>query len=313
MLACFFSRASECRALIVCGDAGFAANAQARFENWTVRWKSLLVDVYHFKPENVRVLRTPGRGDSAEKKSAIPAAETATYENVVQALNALTAASTESDQVVLVLIGHGYDTQSLGKFCLGGKDISDVDAAKALDKLKARQFICINTTPSSAPWAQSLARKNRLIITATNAASMRATTYFSEFMLRALKPGNVSMLDAFNTASVNTIRWYQNQFVAKEVVTVHGTEFQEIFKALYPDKKMVPGSPEPQAANNNMEDLTGWMGRRLLGEIAGLEDNGDGQTSSIYEDAKAFSPLPSKSGVTGGDGEFAKTVFLGKP
>ncbi|MCY3023481.1 MAG: hypothetical protein NTW87_31260 [Planctomycetota bacterium] len=47
----------------------------------------------------------------------------------------------------------------------------------------------------------------------------------------------------------------------------------------------------------------------MLAEAAGLEDNGDGNASSVYEDGKEPQPLPSKSG----DGELARTIVLGKP
>jgi len=142
---------------------------------------------------------------------------------------------------VLVLIGHGYDTQNIGEVLPRWKRHRRRGCGASVDKLKAKQFICINTTPSSSPWAQSLARKTGWIITATNAASMRATTYFSEFMLRALQPGNVlDAPNAFNKASQNTFDWYQTSVVEKEIVTVHGKEFQEVFKRLYPNKTMIP-------------------------------------------------------------------------
>jgi hypothetical protein len=97
-------------------------------------------------------------------------------------------------------------------------------------------------------------------------------------------------------------------FLDRDVTKVHGKEFQEIFHAMYPDKRMETGGAEPLAPNNNMEDMAGWLGRRVLAEAAGLEDNGDGNASSVYEDGKEPQPLPSKSG----DGELARTIVLGK-
>ncbi len=306
MLAAALSHAGESRALIVCGDGGADPNACKRFENWTERWRKLLVDTSHFKAGNVRVLRST-RGDG--KSAAIPAADAATLENVLTSLRSLAASSSDADQVVIIFVGHGYDSQSVSKFCLPGKDISDVDAARALDKLKARQTLVVNTAPCSSPWAQSLARKGRVIITATTSNEQRSDTCFGEFLLRAFQPGNVSALDAFNTAATNTVKFYQNTFIEKKVFKVNGREYQEIFAQLYPDKELTAGAAEPVSPRNDANDISGWHGRRILVETAGLEDNGDGQPSGIFEDGKTFTPLPSKAG----DGEIAKTFFLGKP
>jgi hypothetical protein len=78
---------------------------------------------------------------------------------------------------------------------------------------------------------------------------------------------------------------------------------------MYPDKEMIAGSDEPKEPNNNMEDMTGWLGRRVLPEVAGLEDNADGVPSTVYEDNKQPTPLPGKTG----DGLFSRTIILGKP
>ncbi|MCY3023480.1 MAG: hypothetical protein NTW87_31255 [Planctomycetota bacterium] len=214
--------AGDCRALIVSGDPGHEPNAAARFTDWTNRWAAVLKDVYGFKPGNVRVLRSPKRGDEAK----LAPADTATHDNVLAALGSLVRDSADGDQVLLVLIGHGYDSQNVSRLCLSGKDISDVEAARALEKLRARQFICINTAPASSGWAAALARNGRVTIVAAATPGLRSQTYFNEFLLRALSPGKVTLLDAFNRAALQTIRWYQNHFIDRDVTKVHGKEFQ---------------------------------------------------------------------------------------
>lgn len=295
----------ECRALIVCGESGPDAASARRFADWTDRWHGLLTGVYSVKKQNVRVLRSP-----ATMPATAPLDRSlATRENVLAALADAVRSSTDDDQFILVLIGHGYDSQGLGKLCLPGRDLSDIEVARALDGLRAKSFVGVVAAAASAPWAKALARKDRVIITATATVEMRSQPYFNEFLLRALKPGGVNMLDAFNQASMNTLRWYQNQFIDGSSVTVHGSEFQEIFRAMYPDRPMRPGDPQPRPAVNNPEDMKAWLGRRVLVETAGLEDNGDGVPSSIYESGSAPAPLPSG----GGDGLLARTVVLGRP
>ncbi len=284
--------AGECRALIISGDPGTEPNAAKRFEDWTTRWATMLKDAYGFKPENIRTLQRP-----------------ATHANALAAFSALARESKEDDQAVLILIGHGYDSQGISKFCLVGKDLSDVDAARALVAVRSKQFIAIVTTPASLTWAKALGGPGRIVITATAKPGMRSQTYFCEFLLRALKPGNVTLLDAFNRASLNTVRWYQNQFVKGDVTTVNGTEFQEIWKAMHPGRTMEPGKPEPQEPVNDPENKEAWLTRRLITEVAGLDDNGDGVPSSVLDDEAKLAPLPGKSG----DGERSRKIILGKP
>lgn len=298
LLLCAAAGAGECRALIVAGDAGHEANSAGRFANWTERWAALLKDKYSYKAANIRVLRCDKKGG----------ADVATQETVLAALADLARDSKDGDQTLLVLLGHGYDSQNVGKLCLPGKDLSDLETARALERLKAKEFICVAAIPASVSWAKALSKPGRTIITAAGTEGLRSQTYFSEFLLRALAPGGVNLLDAYNRAALDTIHWYQNQFVGKDGTRVNGKEYQEIFKTMYPDKPMIAGKAEPVAANNDMRDMEAWLGRRVLPEAAGLEDNGDGTPSTVYEDGKEPQPLPSKSG----DGALAKTITLGK-
>lgn len=318
ILAMLNARASECRALIVAGDPGESNSAAERFADWGARWKGALQTKCGFKPENVRLLRSPGKpGDPnpvrplTPELSTLPPAELATLENVNTALAKLVQESKADDQVVLVLIGDGYDSQGLSKLCLPGKDLADTDVARALEGLKAKQLICIDTAAASAAYAKTLMGKNRITITATATLGQRSQTYFCEFFLRALESGsgNTTVLDAFNHATLETTHFYQNQYYEKKLATVHGKEFQDLYKKLYPEREMAAGGAEPQKANNNQEDMSGWLGRRVLTEVAGLEDNGDGVPSTIYEDGKEPAPLPSKDG----EGTFARSVVFGKP
>jgi hypothetical protein len=301
--------AGECRALIICGDPGPGPDAAARFENWTTRWVKLLGGVYGFKAENIRVMRSAGRPPAKAPPAPAAAADAATYANVLAAFATLVRQSKPDDQVLLVVIGQGYDSQGVGKVCLAEKHLGDVDAGRALEGLRAKQFIAIVTTPASMTWAKSLGRPGRIVITATAQSGMRSQTYFCEFLLRALQPGNVNLLDAFNRASLNTIRWYQNQFVTPDATTVHGKEFQEVWKAMYPGRRMEAGRDEPQEPVNDPDKQEEWLTRRMIAEVAGLDDSGDGVLSTVLQDETKLAPLSGKSA----DGERASKVILGKP
>lgn len=321
--------AGEARALIVSGDPGHEADSSARFADWITRWRKLLTESYGFKAEHVRVLRSPARSAEGKTTETVAEAETATFNNVLAAMEKLAKETIEGDQAVVVIIGHGYGSQGIGKVCLPGKDIGDVDASKIFKGLKGR-LICINTAPASGPWCKSLAGPRNVVITATVSDGMASMTYYSEFLLKALAPGNVSLLDAFNKSSVEMIRWYQNQFMdaatkknvkqSELVMTVNGKDNLELWKKLYPRKQVVAGTAEPVETSNNFEDKKSWQARRVLSELPGVEDNGDGEPASVFTDqeleeaGRATAPLPAKDheGVKG-DGHVAKTIVLGKP
>ncbi|MCW8129817.1 MAG: caspase family protein [Planctomycetota bacterium] len=329
VLGCGRAFAGDARALIVSGDPGLEPDAATRFADWTARWKKLLTETYGFKAENVRVLRAPALKIDGKPAEDVPEADLCSHENVLKALGALAQAGQDGDQTVLILIGHGYGSQGLGKICLPGKDLDDVEAAKALKGLKGR-LVCLNTAPASSPWAKSLAGPGRVTLTATVSDTMASVTYYSEFLLLALEPGRVNLLDAFNASSARMIRWYQNQFMeeatkkkadqSKLIMTVNGKENLALWKKLYPSKPVLAGTDDPIESSNNFEAKEAWQGRRVLSELPGLEDNGDGEVASVFSDSeleeegRAIHSLPAKDqdGVKG-DGHLAKTTVLGKP
>ena len=291
------------RALIVSGDPGSEKDFAIRFDDWRTRWQKLLTANYEFPAANVRVLNVPA--------TAAKPADLATRENVLAQCAQLVKDSTDKDQVVLVLIGHAYHAQGeIGKFALAQAHLTDADLGLALRDLKARQFVCFYMAPAGESFARALAGANRVTIIAN---TKQSTPAFGEFLLRALAKPNVNLLDAFNQSSLQTTLWYQNQFSASGgkvgSMTVHGKEFQEIFHRLYPSRNMEPGKDDPQPPVNDPGAYDAWMGRRVIAEIAGLDDNGDGEVSTTFDDGKMPKPVPNKESK---DGALAKTFFLGK-
>src|SRR6185369_15719727 len=131
--------------------------------------------------------------------------------------------------------------------------------------------VVLYLAPDGLGLAKSLTGKNHVVIVAN---LKQSAPYFGEFLLRALRSKDITLTDAFNHASAQTILWYQNQYVEKDVpgVLVHGKDFQELFHRFYPDKKLRPGDDLPRKANNDMNVKDAYHGRRVLLEIAGLED-----------------------------------------
>lgn len=302
LLARVPAASAEYRALVISGDPGSDKDWATRFDDWRSRWQTLLTKTDAFPEPNVRVLSV-----AAGTKPA----DLASRENVLAGCAKLVKDSTDKDQVVLVIIGHGYRAQGeTCKVALAESHLADADLGLALRELKAKQFVCFFMAPEGEGFARAVAGGNRVIVVANTKQSAPA---YCEFLLRALGKANVSVLDAFNQASLQATLWYQNQFKSgqgqESSMTVHGKEFQEIYHRLYPSLKMEAGKDEPQVPVNDPNAYDSWMGRRVIAEVAGLDDDSDGEVSTLFGSSKEPKPLPNKESK---DGAFAKTFVLGK-
>jgi hypothetical protein len=289
---------AQCRALIVSGDSGGDPVWAHQFDDWRTRWQKVLVQTCGVPAANIKVLH----------QTADPAApDAATRANVLAALADLTRDCTADDQAVVVILAHAYRGQDgSGRICLPGNHLSHTDLGDALRGLKAGKLVSFILAPDSELFAKALRGPNRVTILGDTKPS---AGYFSEFLLRALEAGPTNLLDAFNHASLQTTLWYQNQFMAKNgTMTVHGRDFQELFHRFYPYHPMKPGADQPLPADNDPTHSEKWNGRRIVPEVAGLDDNGDGTASTLFMAGETPTPLPNKESK---DGALAKTTILG--
>ncbi len=312
--------AAECRAVIIAGDPGEGAAWAGNFSRWTAGWQHVL-EQEKVPAANVRVLAgaasSTGATNSHDNGSA-------SREQVVHALEDLAKACAPDDQAVVVLIGHGYQSEGVGKLCLVGPDLADAEVAKALLPLRAKHAAVLVMAPEGAAWAKALAKPGRVVLCAN---VKQSAPYFCEFLLRALKP-ETPLLDAFNGAAFATVAWYQNQFLNGEEkdpntdkdrgTIVHGRENQEIYRLVYAGAPFAEGEAEPRAAINDLNDHKGFTGRRVLAEVAGLEDDGDGVPATIFDAGKGATKAVGSGGSgdpagSGNDGALARTLVLGRP
>ncbi len=221
------------------------------------------------------------------------------------------ARSQADDQVLLVLIGHGYHQGVSGHFCLGTQDLTDGDLAEALKPLHCKQLVVLVLAPDCRDIARSLAGPGHVVVLGNIRAS---APYFSEFLLRALAPGTVPLLTAFNQASLATIHWYQNQVYLheKKAWVVHGAINQEIWRLVYPRGPMLPGDAQPRTIvnTNDPSQVADMVGRRVIAEVAGLADQGDGTPATVYDAGPVPTPIP---GDASGPCALSATLILGKP
>lgn len=131
----------------------------------------------------------------------------ATREAVTKAFTDIAARAKSTDEVFILLIGHGSFDGRTGAFNLPGPDLTVAEYGALLDKLVQR-IAFVNTTSSSGVFL-TLAGPNRVIVTATKTGGERNDTLFPEHFVEALnsesadrdRNGRVSVQEAFDYAT----------------------------------------------------------------------------------------------------------------
>jgi hypothetical protein len=123
-----------------------------------------------------------------------------------------------TEQLVLVLIGHGSGEGPDTKISLPGPDLSAKDFSRILGRMGTRRVAFLNLTSASGDMMSVLAAPGRVVITATKSAFERNESHFGEYFVEAFakdgadtdKDNRVSMLEAFRYAEAETKRLYDN-------------------------------------------------------------------------------------------------------
>jgi hypothetical protein len=166
-----------------------------------------------------------------------------TKENIERALDGLATKMRPSEQLVLVLIGHGSMQADGPRLTLRGPDLSGADLARLLSKYGTRHVAVIVAASSSGDFVSALSAPGRVVITATKSGFERNESIFGEHFVAALagdgadadKDGRVSLLEAFTYAAREVRRVYEQD---NRLLTEH---------ALLDDNGDRSGSAEPGA------------------------------------------------------------------
>lgn len=154
----------------------------------------------------VRLGEKPGGGVSARS----------TKEEIGRQVMRIAGSAGASDQVLLVLFGHGSEGEGGARLNLPGPDLTGRELAAMLKGLGSRRVIVVNTASASGGFLEPLAGDNRVVITATRSAGQNNETVFGEHFAAALagdgadtdKDGRVSLLEAFTYARLEVERAY---------------------------------------------------------------------------------------------------------
>lgn len=195
---------AETRALVVAGLGGgpdYAAGFQRAAESSAEHLRAVAADV---------VLVT---GDAASRQ------------RLQDTLSALASRSAPTDQLVVMLIGHGtYDERDY-RFNVPGADVTGAELAAWLEAVPARRQLVVAATSASGALQPLLKADQRTVITATRSGGERNATVFARYFAEAMeaggadtdKDGYVSGAEAFRFAEAGVAKHYeQRQQMATE-------------------------------------------------------------------------------------------------
>jgi hypothetical protein len=142
-----------------------------------------------------------------------------TRQRIQQTLTTVAAESQPDDAVALFLIGHGTFDGTDYKLNIPGPDITAAELASLLNSIPARRQLVVNMTSCSGASLAVLAKKDRVVITATKSGNEKNATVFARYWVDALrdpaadadKNGTVSALEAFRYAERKTAAYFETE------------------------------------------------------------------------------------------------------
>jgi hypothetical protein len=151
-----------------------------------------------------------------------------TRANVLKALGEIAQRAGPRDRLLVVLIGHGTESNGEAQLNLPGPDLTPSDFQLALLAFPTQQLALVLTGSAGGGWVQPLAGPNRIIVSATRSAREQNATKFGRFFAEAIAgegsdldhDGRVSLLEAFMYARQEVARHYdeQNQMQSEHAV-----------------------------------------------------------------------------------------------
>jgi hypothetical protein len=145
-------------------------------------------------------------------------ADASTASRVSQALE--TAASTlgPDDRFVFYYLGQANAAGGDLRFNLPGPDMTPMDLAGRLNRLKAGTQLVVLDCPCAALATKALAAANRVIVCASAATQVYGTRFSTHFVHALAQPqtdankdGKVSLLEAFTETAKEIEQWYRQK------------------------------------------------------------------------------------------------------
>lgn len=143
----------------------------------------------------------------------------ATKQHVEEVFTHLASEVKPEDALAVFLIGHGTFDGAEYKFNIPGPDMTSGDLAAVLNRVPAGRQLIVNMTSCSGASLAKLARKERIVITATKSGNEKNATVFARYWVDALqdpaadtdKNGTISALEAFRYAQQKTTGYFETE------------------------------------------------------------------------------------------------------
>ncbi len=144
---------------------------------------------------------------------------TATRQHVTDTLSQLASQLSPDDSFALFLIGHGTFDGDEYKFNLPGPDLTAKELAGLVNRIPAKRQLIVNMTSCSGASLANLARKDRIVITATKSGTEKNAPVFARYWVDALrdpaadvdKNGTITAQEAFNYAQRKTTAYFESE------------------------------------------------------------------------------------------------------
>ncbi len=150
----------------------------------------------------------------------------ATADALKKVMAGIAQQATASDDLVLILIGHGSFDGSEYKFNLVGPDLTAAELAALCDRVAAKRQLVVDTTSASGGAMAALERPGRAVVTATKSGTEKNATVFARYFVEALqdpaadtdKNEALTAMEAYTYAAKKTAAFYDSQ---KRLATEH--------------------------------------------------------------------------------------------
>jgi hypothetical protein len=193
--------------LIVVGAAGLPEYG-GRFRDWANRWQAAAKTA---SAESIAIGLDDDTGRSTTDRDRLRS-------SFAEQASASKSESPSREPLWIVLIGHGTFDGKEAKFNLRGPDVSDRELADWLASIK-RPLVVIDCASASGPFLNRLSGPNRVIVTATRSGDEQNFAHFGGYLADSIaddradldKDGQVSLLEAFLSASGRTAEWYRSK------------------------------------------------------------------------------------------------------
>ena len=209
----FLPKPSVQKYAVIIGGAAVEKRYVDQIKQWGLHLHEILTRDYGYSPEQIVLLMDQANPDNARISGS------SRGEIIKASFDGLKAVLSPGDQVFIFLLGHGTSNEEAAKFVIAGPDITAEDLAAILESFSQQDIVLVNAASSSYPFCAFLAGPGRVIVSATRSGAEKYNTVFAEYFIAALeghagdrdKNRRVSILEAFQFATVNVEKWYTEQ------------------------------------------------------------------------------------------------------